>query len=697
MQSFSDGSYQVLAGDDEKKVTGKETKVNVLTPSHPSLQYEPFVALSPPSRSDILAKKLHEKKELEFHDIVEPAPFAFNAVTAIAKAFNEEREESFVSYSSWRGTRIEPNQFMLVHRNNTPELVAFNGQQIALPIVTGPGVTVEMIGVFNRNTVWIGAYGSHVINVPFGCLAPVTTSEGYQLLGQGVHVIHDQFFRLNNKEKPSEFDRKTDLLSVNLPYIHHGDLHIVRVPEGTVAKAMYGSKPAFLGFRPEPYVCKDFYFSLDHEMMHGKDTYFFNITNRIIKHRSLTRANPKAGEVIISYKGGDSSELVIIDKPKLITDPNHSVGLEDKSVLITTLQTLEFPSEETVRKRKESKASAEELQYEVFYTQEACRVAVKLVAAYTITDPHKAISSLGSQEEIQRHIEKVAVTDMGKVVQQSTLQKFVSSTRQKITPAELPPVHERKDAPSAPEERTILDEVKAQLAEDLSEYGIKLVRLSFELPEILDQKIRKEMSEQALTTTQVEVQESMAKKKAWVAQQQADQEASVASIKQKQVNANIELEAQAKGQAKINEAKAELEAADMRAQAFRKTEEAKLEIEKKKADLDYANRKRLAELDTSVQQQKAELLKTSPELFSLEQQKHFAEVLKGGQLLVTPQELQGLMAMQRTGTALFGTPPLALTSSASPMVKEVKTIGAGATKTEPVVDTRSKTLSLVST
>jgi len=74
------------------------------------------------------------------------------------------------------------------------------------------------------------------------------------------------------------------------------------------------------------------------------------------------------------------------------------------------------------RKADNPHADPAVLSYEVFITKDSLKVGVKLLVAYQILDPLMALTMLRDEEGLLRHVENLAVTDMGKAIQQSSSQ-----------------------------------------------------------------------------------------------------------------------------------------------------------------------------------------------------------------------------------------------------------------------------------
>src|SRR3990167_2078759 len=494
----------------------------------------------------------------------------------ILDAFNINKARCF-QRSSIRGYWIDRDEFLLGDRNRIPELANFDSDRyIARILSPNPNVVTKYLGVHKQNSLFYGAHGSYVLNVPVGKYAKAFSGNLPQLYGPGPHVIHNPLFR---------FDSKTGLSDQATSYITHGKLIFLRVPSSKMAKIWIGSEPFFLASRIEPYVFNTPFFRLDAK---NNEQLFFDATERLMIHGALKRIIPHTTEVAITYDNGilQVIEPRIDAQPTIINSSSHEVI----GFLNTGLQTLVFPSEEVKNQRRldNSKASADEIAYELFTTRDSLKVGVKLMVAYQIDRPQLALSSLRDEAGILTHIENLATVDMGKAIQQYSSQEFLCFYQTKpLQPESSLQQHMRDIDPtsaSAPPLQHFQDIVVQQLSTDLRNYGITLVRLNIEAPKIMDAEIAKKMSEQALKTADANANEAVLELNYKIAEIQAKQAATTRQIEQDQKN-----------EAKISQAKADLQAAELIGQALVK----KAEAEKQAAELMgnlYQNNPKLYEL-----------------------------------------------------------------------------------------------------
>jgi len=429
------------------------------------------------------------------------------------------------------------------------------------------------------------------------------------------------------------FKKEKELTVLRNNYISHGNFHILQLPHGKIAKVWFGSQPCILEARTElreyddgtptrrstfgePYIYDDQTFRL--EPKSEKENYE-DATSRIIIHGSIKRIMPRTGEVAITY---DNGKLITYEpqtnhKPILITNPNHSY----EGFLTTNTQTIEFPSESTRRLRKKEAQSAEktktpdddlnynDINYEIFRTSDGLPIGVKILVVFEIENPDLTLRRL-KPDQIIPHIEHLVVADMGRTILSATYVDFLSSDQTK-TKSLKKNIDLLSDAHQIEFFQFLQDKVKNQLHDDFAEYGIKLVRLNFETPKILDQTISNKMAELSLISTTARAQEGVMDRNFKIAQTKAHQEAETNKIKQKQENENKVFIAEADQKSVQLQAEAELNAARMRAQAKLSETEAEvkgqqmlLEIAKQRAEL-YDNHPGLLQFDLAKIQAEA--------------------------------------------------------------------------------------------
>lgn len=530
----------------------------------------------------------------------------------IVEEFNRGNKEDITVESVAFGKRIDQDEFRLVHRNNVPQLVPFTYYPRRLGVYY-TGVT-EQIGIFKQTDLVIGAHGRFLVNVPQGKLAKVWlgTNEPV-LLSQGPHVIHHPNFRLD----------QAPLVNLSEPYISHGNYKILRVPRGKVAKIWLGSTPYLLESSPEPYVFDDPTFRIEQDPNHG---YFTDAASELIIHGSIKRLLPRTGTVAITYDNGKLNVIEATGKPTTIDSPTFVVdGFQQ-----TAAQTLVFPSKKTQEERlKANPRELEFVNYEEFRTSDGLPIGVNLLVVYEIFDPTITLTRL-KKDDIINHIENIVVADMGRVIQScnsSDFQKSAQTAVKDATKVENQPIFQNASAPTF--YAHLQDEVKNKLAEDLKDWGIRLVRLNIETPKILDKTIADEMAKNSLITAKARADASTLPLDYTIKQQRANQEAEKKRIEMERERENKVLAAQGDAQSITIRAQADLDAAKLKAESERITYENM--VRKSQLENETVLNKQQREYDMKIKflEQSASLYNGNEAFRQMEIQKAQADALRG--------------------------------------------------------------------
>lgn len=592
-------------------------------------------------------------------------PIHDQQVSNVVEAFNQGRPSIMVS--SVFGKRINPDEYRVVVKNNVPELVPPSENQVRKGIYADPSTKTHNLCTSKQTDIFIGGYGSFVVNVPPGKIALAWRGIIPILLGPGPHVIHDA----NLKEI-----KASDLIDMNSEYITHGTYHIIRVYPGNCQKIWIGATPYILTPKNTPYIFNQPVFSKTPEstklstgyISHGNyniiqvprgkvakvwinstkpmlleesdDPYLFtdpsfvfnaksatehfhDASERIIVHGSIKRIMPRTGEVAITYNNGNLETFGPNQRnePTIITSVNHNFD----RFLTINIQTIEFPSEKAVGKRiKENKTSKNDIDYpdvnyEVFRTSDGLPIGVKLLVVFEIDNPALTLSRL-NPDNIMSHIENLVVADMGLVVQQCSSTDFLKSNQ--------PSVREPTCELLIDFYENLQQKVFNTLKRDFNDYGIKLSRLNIETPKILDTTISSKMAEFSLMNTEAGAKIAVMDKNFNIGKRQAEQDANTKQIRQQQENDQ-----------KIAQAKAEMESAKMRAEAriIEAEAEAKAIIIKAEADAEAKK------LFIKVMEEQSAIYDKSPGFLQYQMAEVQATNMKGiSSMIVSPEVAMSL-------------------------------------------------------
>ena len=510
----------------------------------------------------------------------------------IVAAFNCGRKS--IMTESIVGERIEPDEYRIVVKNNKPELVPPSTKQLRKSFYWNPTTTTFDLSVFKQTDLFIGGYGSFIINVPAGKIAKAWKGNIPVLFGPGPHVVHDANLKqikstdlvdmnaehidhgtyhilriypgfcakiwinstpyiLTPRNKPYVFNHPSFIRETTIRLtsgvISHGNYNIIQVPKGKVAKVWTNSTtPVLLEENDEPYVFTDPTFKFDKK---NDNEDFHDTSEKIIVHGSIKRIIPRTGEVAVTYNNGKLETFGPgpDNKPIIITSVNH---IFDRFLPIN-IQTIQFPSEKTIQNRisenKTNRTNMSNVNYENFRTSDGLPIGVKILVIYEIENAHILLSRL-HPDNILNHIENLVVADMGFVIQNCSSTDFLRSNQPSV------------DNPSACQSKDFYDKLQSNVYQDLkkdfSEYGIKLSRVNIETPIILDEMISAKIAEFSLLNSQATAEITVMDKKYNISKRKAEQEAKQKKIIQQQENDQ-----------KIAIAKAEYEAAKLKADAVR--------------------------------------------------------------------------------------------------------------------------------
>lgn len=542
----------------------------------------------------------------------------------ILEAFNKDNKQDISVESVIFGKRIDQDEFRLIHRNNVPQLLPYTYYPRRLGIYF-TGVTQEM-GVFKQTDLLIGGHGRYLINVPQGKLVRAWLGTNHPIfLGEGPHVIRHPNFKIE----------KEAVVDISQAYISHGNYKVLRVPRGQVAKIWLGSTPYILESRPEPYVFNDPTFRIMTTVENNHTQYFTSASERLIEHGSIKRLLPRTGEVAIAY---DSGNLKIINASGEPITVNSDTFIVD-GFLQTAAQTLVFPSKKTQEERRKEKQS-ENFNYEEFRTNDGLPIGVNLLVVYEIINPEVTLTRL-KKDDIINHIENIVVADMGRVIQSCSSSDFQKTDQTVVKdPTKLQGDNNFELRSKPTFYAHLQDDVKNKLAEDLMDWGIRLVRLNIETPKILDKTIANEMAKNSLVTAKARADASTLGLDYTIKQQRANQEAEKMRIEMERERDNKVLQADGDAKSITMRAQAELEMTKLQAEAERikyenevrktkmlnETGVAKAQLE---TDVALGRKKREYDYEVDYLERKAKLFGENPDFRQLELAKAQATALSG--------------------------------------------------------------------
>lgn len=386
-------------------------------------------------------------------------------------------------------------------------------------------------------------------------------------------------------------------------------------------------------------------------MVINQTQYFTSASDRLISHGSIKRMLPHTGEVAIAYDSGNLKIIEATGKPITVDSDTFDVD----GFLQTAAQTLVFPSKKTQAERKRD-TNSENANYEEFRTNDGLPIGVNLLVVYEIINPEIALTRL-KKDDIINHIENIVVADMGRVIQSCSSSDFQKTDQTVVKdPSQNKKGNDFESRSKPTFYAHLQDDVKNKLAEDLMDWGIRLVRLNIETPKILDKTIANEMAKNSLVTAKARAEASTLGLDYTIKQQRAGQDAEKMRIEMERERDNKILKAEGDAKSTTMTAQAELDNAKLHAEAeriryeneVRKTKmlnEAGVDKTRLETDVSLMKQKQQFDNEIGYLQQKAKLFAENPEFRQLELAKAQASALAGiSTSVISPEVAQSWYA-----------------------------------------------------
>lgn len=394
--------------------------------------------------------------------------------------------------------------------------------------VTGPGrwvapspltMWLEKDISLNQNSITHGPLS--IIRVPKGHYGLATYQGNPVLLAQGWHVKNDRQFTFNQ------------LTEINVPYIQHGVIHIVRVPEGSCAKVRDNTKPFLLP--PGVHVINSATFNFD-EMA--------TLDQEVIQHGTITRYRVHKGQIglvwdnnvpkLIEKPGfyfnnqpnfcyvqsvsATNKEIILGAKKRIIVyDGEVGITYSDKGLQILDKGIHDIDNEQhkfvgfLSLKQIEIKLNHSEREHLHCETKDLVEVGIKADVFFEIIDPVKAINKIGYMDKISSSVRDNSIGTLQTIIRASDLKDAALSKKHTTTkkPQAVNDLFASDDEADSDEEEMFLTKVHDEFIHDFNEayqdeYGIKIINMRIENFKIMNQQLADKISEQATTTAKTQ-------------------------------------------------------------------------------------------------------------------------------------------------------------------------------------------------
>jgi regulator of protease activity HflC (stomatin/prohibitin superfamily) len=444
----------------------------------------------------------------------------------------------------------------------------------------------------------------HILQVPKGFVGLVKESNFPRLLGEGVHVYDSQTF---------QYDGVKSELS---PSIVHGTISRFRVCKGEVGLCWRAAEPLLVE-KPGTYMVNSSTF----KFVEVKD-----VTTKDIRLGSKKIITVYSGEVGISYAAG---------RLEILPPGRHVIEMADHlfdDFLSTQQQALRLVT------LREGKTGGREQDLLLCDTKDMVQIGLRADVFFKISDPEKAITTVGRQG-IEELVMETSVATLTNIMRSTSLHDIATSA----LPTAISEVAASEDVMQAqalgqPCAQLFFDKAHDQFLSKLhddfqSRYGLEITNIRIEQFKIMDAGLANSISQQALNTAQTENKLANLEGQLQIATQEQEREKRVVQIRseteanQKKIQADSQItSAEAEGraqavraEAEANEvrirAEAEASAMKIRAQATIAEAEAAAASTKIRAEASISEAKAMAEstrLKASAEAERASLLASTP-------------------------------------------------------------------------------------
>jgi regulator of protease activity HflC (stomatin/prohibitin superfamily) len=458
----------------------------------------------------------------------------------------------------------------------------------------------------DTNSVHISHGTIHVIRVPKGKFALVWdgTEGGLQpkMLAEGLHVTDSSLFQF------------TKTVDVSETVISHGNLHLVRVNKGWVAKVVQDNVPRLLGEGSHWRNSTNFQHvgtasQLDDLIQHGTITRFrirkgqvacawhnneplllqepgeyqfdtpqfqfvrfVSASERVLELGARKIVTVQSGEVGISFNQG---QLEILPPGRhLIEKAEHRIecfwSTQQRSMRLVSVAV------DALVKQKKSVAvpgDAEGSDLLICETKDFVKVGVRADVFYSIEDPYKAVVAVG-KEETEPLVRETSIATLTNIIRSTALSEMAQSSlpnavSEEKTRASLAVSQATGQATAPLFFDRAHDAFLAKLHDDfLNRYGINVSNIRIESFRIMDDSLATEISKQAVVT---------AKTQSTLANLQGETE--IATAKQDREATVRKIEADMAAQVLMTQTKSENDAQIARADASAKAKQIETELQ----------------------------------------------------------------------------------------------------------------------
>eukprot|EP00927_Polykrikos_kofoidii_P024462 TRINITY_DN2223_c1_g2_i1.p1 TRINITY_DN2223_c1_g2~~TRINITY_DN2223_c1_g2_i1.p1 ORF type:complete len:746 (-),score=107.45 TRINITY_DN2223_c1_g2_i1:48-2285(-) len=532
--------------------------------------------------------------------------------------------KNYINEGTLTLVRVCRGQLGLATENGKPVLLA-EGYHV----YNSPLFKFEKFQPWNAD--YIHHMSIHVIRVPKGRFAKIWEQARPKLLPEGLHAIDNPVFSYEGTVDSKD------------PCIQHGSVCILQVPKGGLGLIKESNFPRLLEEGLHIYDSP----TLQYNGVQSK-------LSPIIMHGTISRFRICKGELGLAWRDNDP---LLIDEPgtyqvdsanfkfekvvdatikdirlgsrKIITVYSGEVGVSfaagrlqilppGRHVIEAADHTFDdflSTQQRAMRLVSTTQGGKKEEDLLVCDTKDLVKIGIRADVFYKITDPEKAIMSVG-REGLESLVMETSIATLTNILRSTSLNDIATSSMQSAVSVAAN-AEEAVKAQALGQASAVLffdkahDQFLAKLHDDFqARYGIEITNIRIEQFKIMDYELANSISQQAINTAQTENQLANLEGQTQIATQEQEREKRVAQIQSETIANQRRIEAesqiiQAEAEGRAQQVRAEAEANQVRIRAEADASAIKIRAQATIAEAEAAASSTKIKADASVSEAKA--------------------------------------------------------------------------------------------
>jgi len=469
----------------------------------------------------------------------------------------------------------------------------------------------SFVKVVDVNQKYIHHGTIHIILVPVGEYALVNENNKPKILKTGQYVIDSNYFSV------------AGFVDVNQEHIQHGTIHIIRVLKGKIALIINNVKPMLLHEGTHTFTSQVLTY---HGVKDVNDPHVF--------HGTITRFRVRNGEIGLAWEDNKpvfietpgvfevdsatftfvkcesaSEKCIQLGSRKRIVVYDGEVGISyvngKLDILVPKAHIFEaaervFVNFLSTRQQLTPLTDTNSSEYLRCDTKDFVEIGVKAAVFYRISDPEKALLTVGDSSAIEKLVKETSIATLQVIVRSTALNQVAQSKNINAVSQEpeenTAPAQAGRPAPSAPLFFDMVHDEFISRLHDLFKrlYGVEIANIRVESFKIMNAELADNISKQAIITAQTENKLANLAGQRQIATAEMERDSAVTMIQARARAAQLGTDVQARNTAAIADAQSKAQAAKIvatgeadalliKAEAEAKAIELKAAAEKKRA------------------------------------------------------------------------------------------------------------------